>query len=115
MNERGQYEYTNTQYNRCVRYKGGDNDKILTLNRPFLKEYFMDHLELLLMSIETSANKLYVNWVDILPITMNRYSHTKLYADTILKIVGKIEENITGNQKRYEIHPFRVWNWLKII
>ena len=84
-NERGQYEYTNSQYNRCIRYK--ENDKIIIIDRPYLKEYFLDHLELLMMSIEISANKLYINWVDVLPMTMTKYTATTLYRDTVTKIL----------------------------
>ncbi|XWV26211.1 putative ATP-dependent RNA helicase [Tupanvirus soda lake] len=94
QDERG-YVYTNSQYNRCIRHV--DNGQIRIFQRPFLKEYFTQHLELLLMSIETCANKLYVNWVDVLPIKMNEYNKTKLYNDTISKIVGSLEQDPDGN------------------
>jgi ABC-type phosphate transport system ATPase subunit len=87
----GAYIYNNSQYNRCIRHMDGNTIKFFP--RPYLKEYFQQHLELLLMSIETVANKLYVNWVDILPIRMNQYTNTKLYSDTVAKI-GR--ENITS-------------------
>ena len=90
--ENGKFVYTNTQYNRCIRHN--NDSQIIIFKRPYLKEYFIDHLELLLMSIETMANKLYINWVDILPMPMNEYVNTKLYKDTVTKIVGKI---ITDN------------------
>lgn len=90
VNEKGSFVYTNSQYNRCVRHDV--NGKIMTINRPFLKEYFLDHLELLLMSIETMSNKLYVNWVDILPVKMNEYMNTKLYQDTVVKIGNSVEK-----------------------
>jgi len=86
LNPRGNYKYTNSQYNRCVRHH--IRGKTSVLDRPFLKEYFLDHLEMILMSIETSANKLYVNWVDVLPVTMNSYTETQLYADTVSKILA---------------------------
>lgn len=92
--DKGLYTYTNTQYNRCIRHN--DNDKIHVIFRPFIKEYFLQHLELLLMSIETSANKLYINWVDVLPITMNSYSKTKLYTDTVTKMIGEIKKDENG-------------------
>jgi hypothetical protein len=83
-NDDGAYIYTNTQYNRCIRkYNNGHIDIEF---RPYKKEYFYQHLELLLMSIETVSNKLYVNWVDILPVTMNEFINTKLYSDTVAKI-----------------------------
>ncbi|AVG46261.1 ATP-dependent RNA helicase [Acanthamoeba polyphaga mimivirus] len=82
--ERGVYVYTNTQYNRCVRRKSR-NDTII-YNRPFMREYFLNHLQMLLMSIESCSNKLYINWVDVLPITMTSYQTTKLYVDTMKKM-----------------------------
>nr|URM62197.1 ATP dependent RNA helicase [Mimivirus sp.] len=82
--ERGAYVYTNTQYNRCVRRRSR-NDTII-YNRPFMREYFLNHLQMLLMSIESCSNKLYINWVDVLPITMTSYQTTKLYVDTMKKM-----------------------------
>ncbi|BCS83194.1 putative ATP-dependent RNA helicase [Cotonvirus japonicus] len=82
---RGQYVYTNMQYNRCIR-QFDNNNNIVTTERPFIREYFVNHLELLLMSIETCSNKLYVNWVDVLPITMTNFTNTSIYHQTISKI-----------------------------
>ena len=82
---RDQYVYTNMQYNRCIR-KLDTNGTIETFDRPFIRDYFIDHLELLLMSIETVSNKLYVNWVDILPMKMSEYTNTKLFTDTVNKL-----------------------------
>ena len=78
------YIYTNCQYNRCVRHF--QEGKISAYERPYLKEYFLQHLELLLMSIDAVSNKLYVNWVDVIPYKINDYSDTKLYQDTVGKI-----------------------------
>ena len=94
MDDKGKYVYTNSQYNRCIRHL--ENNKISIIKRPFIKEYFIDHLELLLFSIETVSNKLYVNWIDVLPIKMNDYMNTKLYADTLSKIVGTITTKDDG-------------------
>ena len=86
--------YTNIQFNRCVRHS--TNGTIEILKRPYLKEYFLDHLEHLLMNIETISNKLYVNWVDILPARMDNFSDTELYKNTVKKIVGKISTSSEG-------------------
>lgn len=88
VDERGMFVYTNSQYNRCIRHN--EDGKIVIMNRPFLKEYFIDHVQLLLMSIETISNKMYVNWVDVLPVKMNEFVNTKLYKDTVEKFIGKI-------------------------
>ena len=96
MDESGKYVYNNSQYNRCIRH--ADKNQTRIFFRPFLKEYFYQHLRLLLMSIETAANKLYVNWIDVVPIRMSEYATTKLYADTVSKIIGEITTN-ANNEK----------------
>lgn len=93
---RGQFIYTNCQYNRCVRHREGRITQVF--NRPYITDYFVQHLELLLMSIETLANKLYVNWVDVLPARMDRYRSTALYQETVKKIVGRIDTDVSGNR-----------------
>lgn len=74
--------FSNSQYNRCVRYF--DNNNIKVAFRPFLTEYFIDHFLLLLMSIDSISNKLYVNWVNVLPIPIDNYK-SSLYDNTIKK------------------------------
>lgn len=86
-NSDGSYVYTNTQYNRCIRTY--DDGKIKIKYRFFDKEYFYQHLELLLMSVERISNKLYVNWVDIIPVAMSDYTEMKLYTDTISKYISE--------------------------
>src|SRR5271154_2998969 len=88
--ERGQFLYTTSQYNRCVRHRTGDHTVII--ERPFLREYFLNHLELLMMSIETVSNKLYINWIDILPVRINDYDND-LFKQTKSKIIGNITES----------------------
>jgi len=97
LDEKGMPLYNNSQFNRCIRHGTGNN--ITIFKRPFIKEYFLDHLELLLMSIETAANKLYINWVDVLPVRMDEYKNTNLYSDTVAKIVGKIVTNTDGSME----------------
>jgi hypothetical protein len=89
--------YTNAGINRCVRHRVGDD--IVVFKRPFLIEYLNDSTLLLGMSIDMVAHKLYVNWVDILPIRMDEYHNTKIYHDTLNKIVGKIVKNDDGTIK----------------
>ena len=100
---RGMFIYTNSQYNRCIRHNV--NDKTVVFFRPYLKEYFIQHLELLIMSIETISNKLYINWVDILPIRMDIYMNTKLYRDTINKFNINLPERNNINMINYYIDP----------
>ena len=84
----GKFIYTASQYNRCVRQgvRVGNNETTTYKFRPFLPEYFLDHLALLLMSIESASNKLYVNWLDVLPVPMNAYQATALYQHTVNKL-----------------------------
>ena len=97
VNSDGSYVYTNSQYNRCIRHM--DKTGHITYSfRPFLKEYFDDHLELLLMSIDMVSNKLYVNWIDVLPVKMNKYQNMELYKQTKMKIMG---ETMIDNKQPY--------------
>ena len=81
----GQFIYTNSQYNRCIRMVD-DYGNVTYIERPFCAEYFEHHFKLLLMSIETTANKLHVNWIDILPMRMDEYPESDLYKATIDKM-----------------------------
>lgn len=91
---RGNYVYTNSQYNRCIR--NNEHGEIVVYNRPYMREYFDHHLELLLMSIETISHKLYVNWVDVVPIAMNEYQNSALYKNTVDKIIGPENRKISS-------------------
>lgn len=94
---RNNYMYTNSQYNRCV--KLFDNDSVVVYERPYLSEYYLNHIDLMLATIETVANKLYVNWVDVLPITMNEYVSMPIYTSSVMKFIGKIlPEPYASNQ-----------------
>src|ERR1700733_7180565 len=53
----GKYVYTNSQYNRCIRR---NNNTIIL--RPFIKEYFLQNIKMLLMTIDSVSHKLYINW-----------------------------------------------------
>jgi len=87
------YKYTNMQYNRCIRtdnnddYSSGITKRSFDIiKRPFKREYFENHMRLLLMSVETVANKLYVNWTNVIPITMENFKKKKIYEKTVEKL-----------------------------
>jgi len=82
VDKNGNFIYSNVQYERCVVCDDEKEYKI----RPFLKEYFNNNLNLLLMTIDTASNKLYVNWVDILPIKMNEFKSLEMYKYTYDKM-----------------------------
>lgn len=77
----GKYTFSNSQYNRCIRTS---DDKIIF--RPYLAEYFKQHAKLLFASLDALCNKLYVNWVDIVPIPMNNYDKINLFKNTQNKL-----------------------------
>lgn len=89
---KGRFYYTNNQYNRCLRQLKGND--ISVIERPYLKEYFIQHMELILSSIEASSHKLYINWVNILPITITEYQDSSLYRLTRRKMVEEIPNQI---------------------
>lgn len=84
----GKFVFTNMQYNRCIRTKERNGDIKVTY-RPFLEEYFIDHFKLLIMSINQSANKMYVNWMDVIPIRMDQYANLPIYSQTVAKLQSK--------------------------
>ncbi|MEM0354085.1 MAG: helicase-related protein [Thermoplasmata archaeon] len=79
----GKFVYTNSQINRCVRHMV--DGKTLIFQRPYLPMYFLHNLDLLLMSMELVVNKLYVNWIDIVPIGLGEYKNMPIYEHTIKK------------------------------
>lgn len=73
-------KYTNIQYNRCNRNIGYIK---------FDKSHLDHNYYLLLHTISSSRNKLYINWYDILPYNINTYKTTKLYDRTLRKYNAK--------------------------
>ncbi|MEM3062208.1 MAG: helicase-related protein [Nitrososphaerota archaeon] len=88
----GNFIYTNSQINRCVRHM--IDGETLIFQRPYLPTYFIHNLELLLMSMEMVANKLYVNWIDIVPIGMDEYKNMPIYKHTVKKFSDISSENM---------------------
>jgi len=75
--------YSNCQYNRCVLTKTGNKEDYYF--RPYHADYFIDHFQLLTMSIDACANKLFVNWIDIVPYCLNNFRDSRLYLATFDK------------------------------
>lgn len=93
-NQKGEYIYSNSQYNRCIRQRSDDD--IIIYDRPYLNNYFFENLELLIMTIEMCANKLHVNWIDIIPVKMIDFTQSQLYYETLRKlgIYTKVSTNV---------------------
>src|SRR5690606_37442204 len=49
------------------------------------KKYLDHNFYLLLNTIRSISNKLYVNWIDVSPYDIITFKNTKLYRDTVLK------------------------------
>lgn len=76
------YEYSNIQYNRCIRKLGDITE------RPFRKDYLDHNYLLLLNTIRSTSNKLYINWYDVIPYSLFTFKSSKLYSDTYEKFTG---------------------------
>lgn len=74
------YEYTNLQYGRCLRIAQGNTIKAVEID--FSIEYLTHNYLLLLDTIRTVANKLYVNWIHIRPVDPDTVINTKYYKIT---------------------------------
>lgn len=98
----GQFIYTNSQYNRCRRLS---DDSVQF--RPYLHEYFYHHLHLLLASINQCANKLYVNWSDVIPVTMTEYPNSNLFKQTHAKITTQAIPNLISYY--HDLTPGLTW------
>lgn len=85
------YVYTNFQYGRCLR-----NNKIAT-EIAFDYNFILNNYILLLKTINTIRNKLYVNWTNILPVSPLHFVHLQYYKSTV--------ESIRSHNIQ-EINPF---------
>lgn len=68
------YLYTNFQYNRCNR------KEINEIN--FSEDYIKNNFIFLLNTIKSMSSKLYINWIDTIPFTMNNYKESLIYKNT---------------------------------
>lgn len=91
----GKYIYTNVQYDRCIFNIEDGSFK----ERKYNREYTIHNYELIKRSIFLSANKSYVNWINILPYTMEDIYKSELYNNT-LEMFN--EENYREGDSSYE-------------
>jgi hypothetical protein len=89
------YKYMNIQYNRCVRPHTKNDTPI---ERPFDISHIEHNYILLLQTIQQIANRLYVNWTNIVPIT--NYKKHQIYSDTVNAI-----KNHTISDTRLQLPP----------
>jgi hypothetical protein len=72
--ESPKYVYTNFQYNRCNRSSITEID--------YNEEYLRHNYQFLAKTISHMSNKLYINWVDVIPHNIIDYRNEKLYKNT---------------------------------
>lgn len=101
------YIFTNLQFGRIDREK----TKEIEFN-----EEFIDHnTKLFLLSIQESAHKFYVNWMDILPISLYEYNTLELFYNTTylikndkLKQINPIDDSETTIENLQYFHSLQI-------
>jgi len=97
--EEPKYKFTNIQYSRC------DNilelNKIISKERDFDIKYLETNYKLLIKTLLQSSHKLYINWINIRPITVSHYDKTTLYQNTYEIILNKKLKDIDENLDKY--------------
>ena len=91
------FMYSNSQYNRCVLHEERQEAGIVNyyaFARPFIHDYYFHNLRLLFESIESSAHKLFINWMDVLPMTLSGYKTHPLYLASKDKFSGEKPQQI---------------------
>lgn len=84
------YRYSNMQYNRCWRGVGGVQE------RPLLPVYLDQSTDLLLHTVDVVANRLYVNWIDLVPVTLSSFSESPVYRATVESVLRPEEMRLYG-------------------
>ena len=77
------YLFTNLQYGRCIR-----DEEIKEIK--FNEEHLRDNCDLLVQTILESSHKLYVNWMNIIPITEDDIDTSQLYINTFNLFNGSL-------------------------
>jgi len=95
-NSSPKYKFTNLQYGRCIR---GETLKEIEFN----EEHIENNFKLLVSSIIESSHKLYVNWMDVLPITLGNFRKTKLFENTLSLFESKKLQEFDQNNLVYSL------------
>lgn len=90
------YIFTNIQYSR---HQVNPIREI-----PFDRNHILENLYLFFESIRLSRNKLYVNWIDIIPIKNNNMRNSKLYKE--LEEIIREKKFVKSNLDSYTIDKF---------
>lgn len=76
------YIYSNIQFNRCLRKKDESLNIVPDKEIEFNKDHVIHNTYLIMESLNEMANKLYVNWINIRPISNSDYMNSSLYKET---------------------------------
>lgn len=100
------YRYSNLQYGRCKRNEYASEIE-------FSEEHIAHNYKLLIDSLLQSSNKLYVNWIDVLPVTEEDYQTTDLFINTYelyksKKYIDFNVENIDPLDKSTQYYEFLI-------
>jgi hypothetical protein len=108
------YEFSNVQFGRCIRNK--EINKAIEIN--FNEEFIRDNANLLISSIIDSSHKLYVNWIDIIPLSYindENLTELQLYKNTELLFKNKrLQEINFMNDIEYNIKNWQIFHSLTI-
>lgn len=91
------YIHSNLQYGRCIRGE-------IVQELKFSETHIEHNFKVLISSLIEASHKLYVNWMDILPLTLTNYSKTDLYENSsnFMKLHDLKEFNINDIQLTQE-------------
>jgi hypothetical protein len=104
ISEKFIYEISNIQYNRCNIIN--INNKLESEEEEFKLEYLEQNYKLLCRTIDRIGNKLYVNWINVRPMTILDYKDSIIYKSTIANYnENNINEmNINKLNLDYQLH-----------
>jgi hypothetical protein len=77
------YVYSKIQYGRFFRNKNNYTE-FTNIN-----DYIHQNFLLLVNTIKTSSNKLFPNWINILPYSLTDYRNSKLFNDSFIKFISR--------------------------
>jgi hypothetical protein len=97
------YTYSNLQYNRCIR-----KDGFLQAERNFHIDHLEHNKKLLFNTISIVCNKLFVNWLDVRPVSLREYQGTMCYIATKRSINEKYYSvwDLTINTDSIKLDPY---------
>jgi hypothetical protein len=82
-----EYKFTNLQYGRCLRFE--ENNEIKCKEIKFDYDHLNINFKLLIQTLILCSNKMYVNWLNIIPIPVDTIPSNITYQNTIYQIETK--------------------------